>query len=488
MGTGGSQNVRSLRAPVILALSALGICLAILARHAISDDAHITMRIVRHAIEGEGLRYNIGDSSVQPATSPLNLVLMLLLSLLLSVLGIRTEQAVLLSPTVIASFALPAFGVGAYMLMAGDRPVSVPAAMAAAFSMCVPISLSTMGLETLLSMALCFAAIILYRYRKFAAMGWVLGLAFLARHDAVLLAGILFYLIWRESKTEGGKPINAAAAFLAVVAPWVVFSLIYYGVATPTTLESKAAQGGTNYWPAWFPTMLPHWLDVYFLKSPALRIGFVLLATGGLLGAIWKRTRASMCVLVFVLYQFLVFASYSIMKMPDYHWYFVPYAIAVVIAAGWWVSMLDRTQYRPFLSAIAVVGVVAVFAVMYNSLPTAGSVWASYKEAGRYLETHPPKTAAGLMEIGIIGFYAPSVRVFDFAGVATLDQAARVSQNAAHTWLENPSVADVVVIRGVKHPLEPDFDPVFYSLYDHEWTGTPSDAFPNGLQVWRLKQ
>lgn len=481
--------MKSGRTPILIALAVLGIVLAILARTAVSDDAHITMRIVRHALEGDGLRYNAGDAGVQPATSPLNLMAMLLVSFAASLFGVGAEAAVLLAPTIIACVALPAFGFAAYMLMAGDKQVSVVAAAAAAFAMCVPISLSTAGLETLMSIALCISAILAFRYRKFPAMGWLLGFAFLARHDAVILAGILYFLYWREVRGDkAAKPLNALIGFLAVIAPWVIFSLLYYGVATPTTLESKAAQGGTAYWPAWYPTQLGHWLWVYFWQISVLAILFTALAIGGVLGALWKRTRASLCVLVFALYQLLVFAAYSAMGMPDYHWYFVPYGFTIVVLAGWWLAMLERPLPRQRLVAAAsVMAMIAVFAATYSSLPKAGAVWASYREVGRYLEKSPPQTAAGLMEIGIIGFYAPSVRVFDFAGVATLEQAARVAQNAAHTWLDDPSVADVVVTRGVNHPLEPDFDDRFESLYQHEWTGTPSAAFPNGLQVWRLK-
>jgi hypothetical protein len=453
-----------------------------------SDDAHITMRIVRHALDGNGLRYNVGDTTVQPATSPLNLVTMLVVSWVVTIFGVPSGAAVIAAAAAIASLSIPAFGICAYLLMSGDRRDSFLAAAAAAFAMCVPISLATIGLETLMSMALCFGSLIAYRGRRLDVMGWLLGLAFLARHDAVILAGLLYFLLWRDSKREDvGKPINALVGFLAVVAPWVVFSLLYYGVATPTTLESKAAQGGTSYWPAWYPTMLWHWLVVYFGSAAVAGVGCAL-AGIGLLAALWKRTRASGVVLVFALYQLLVFASYSAMQMPDYHWYFVPYGITLVLLAGWWIASRDWVPVSDTASAtIAVFLVAGIGLSMARLHPTAGPVWESYSEVGRYLEEHSPRTAVGLMEIGIIGFYAPSVRVFDFAGVATLEQAARVSQNAAHTWLDDPSVADVVVIRGVDHPLEPDFDDRFESLYEHGWTGTPSAAFPTGLQVWRLR-
>ena len=476
------------RLPVLLALTVAGMVFAVAARHAISDDAHITMRVVRHALEGDGLRYNVGDAGVQPATSPLNLLVLLAVSAAISLFGVGVESAVLNAPMIVGFVTLPAFGCAMYLLMCGDKRTSLIAAVAATFAMGIPISLATMGLETLMSMALCMGALIAFRSRRYSAMGWLLGLAFLARHDAVILAGILYFLFWRETRSiNAAKPLNALIGFLAVVAPWVIFSLLYYGVATPTTLESKAAQGGTAYWPAWYPTKLGYWLEIYFFGSMALVAVFAILGVAGVLGALWKRTRAAQCVLAFAVYQLLVFAAYSAMGMPDYHWYFVPYATTLVLLGGWWLAMIVGNAPWERSTIAGVVGAIGVCAAMAPQAPGQGDVWASYREVGRYLEKNPPRTAAGLMEIGIIGFYAPSVRVFDFAGVATLEQARRVSENAAHTWLDDPTVADVVVIRGAGHPLEPDFDDRFESLYVHEWTGTPSAPFPNGLQVWRLR-
>src|SRR5688572_4834676 len=102
---------------ILVSLAVLGIVFAIAARNAASDDAHITMRIVRHALEGEGLRYNAGDMGVQPATSPLNLLLLLLISSALGMFGLATEAAVITAPCVLAAFALPMLGTCAYLLM-----------------------------------------------------------------------------------------------------------------------------------------------------------------------------------------------------------------------------------------------------------------------------------------------------------------------------------------------------------------------------------
>jgi len=474
--------------PVLIFLTALGIVAAVLARSSITDDAHITMRIVRHALEGQGLRYNAGDMGVQPATSPLNMILLLVVSWVLSLVGVPVESAVVLSTTAIGCIALPALGFAGYLLMSGDKGQSILAGASTAFLMCTPLLLGTLGLETMLSMALCLAAILAYRYKALGAMGWLLGLAFLARHDAAILAGILYFLVWRESRA--GSEISAASGlvgFLVVIAPWLLFSLVYYGVTAPTTLQSKAAQGGTAYWPAWYPTLFWPWMKTYFLGSGLFAAVAITAGSLGVVRAIWKRTRAAQAILLFLAYQVLVFATYSVLRMPDYHWYFVPYGIALVIAIGWLLASFEETRLSPnAFAAISVIIIAIVGGVVLSQRTVSTGPWQSYREVGRYLESHQPETAAGLMEIGIIGYYAPSVRVFDFAGIATLEQARRVAESRASDWLDDPGVADVVVTRGVRHPLEPDFDERFESLYELEWTSSATEAFPKGLQVWRL--
>ncbi len=462
---------------------------AIISHGTAVDDAHITMRVVRNALEGRGLRYNEGDMGVQVATSPLNLLAMLTVSWILRLLGIPAEAAALTAPVVILSLALPAMGIGAYLLMLGDKRQSFLAAAAATFLMAVPLGRATIGLETILGAALCFAALLAYRKQKWKAMSWLLGLAFLARHDAAILAGILFLLTWRETKKDPSvRFLPLILGFIMVAVPWLIFSVLYYGVTTPTTLASKMSQGGTVYWPAPYYELFWPWIKTYFLNSAVLAGLVAVLALIGVVLGLRSRTRASSAVLVFVLHQALIFLAYVLLRMPDYYWYFVPYAIAMVLSAGWLLANFGEIRLPAKIAGWAAVAAVLIAAASMRALPSwGGGPLESYREVGRYIVQHPPRVAAGLMEIGIIGFYAPGVRVFDFAGVASLDQAKRVSENRAHEWLSDPSVADVVVIRGVKHPLEPDIDNRFERLYRHEWDSPPSLSFPKGVQIWRLK-
>jgi hypothetical protein len=202
--------------------------------------------------------------------------------------------------------------------------------------------------------------------------------------------------------------------------------------------------------------------------------------------AIKRRRADGKPVLVMLSFAALHFAAYSLLNVPDYHWYFAPYAVFLLVAAGYAVS---RWKMKSLVAdaAIAVAGVAAVCFVAFPKAPRAEERFELYKEAGQYIAAHPPRNALGLMEIGIVGFFAPRVRVFDFSGIVTPEQIDRVKRSAANEWLTDPNSADKVLIRAAKHPLEPDFDPRFPDLYRLEWKTTTSPMFPNGLQIWELE-
>ena len=119
---------------MIIALAGAGVFVAFRIRHAMSDDAFITMRIVRNALEGRGLRFNQGDIGVQAATSPLNQLLMLLLSGISSLFGVSAQTAVLSAPSIVVGMALPALGIGIYLLCKARDNSSIFSFAAAAAS------------------------------------------------------------------------------------------------------------------------------------------------------------------------------------------------------------------------------------------------------------------------------------------------------------------------------------------------------------------
>jgi len=270
-------------------------------------------------------------------------------------------------------------------------------------------------------------------------------------------------------------------AAVLVIAPWFVFAAMALGQAVPTTLASKMAQGGTAYWPGQYYAQFWKWMVNCSFGLQWVAALLCILALAGLVLAIRAKNRL---LLALTAYMILQFAAYSFLNVPDYHWYFAPYFVGLAVLAGFAVGCLpDDLRTR----ALAAIPVCAVFLTGLKSMPVEEPRLASYKEVGKYLEGEPPKNAAGMMEIGIIGFYAPHVKVFDFSGIVTPEQIPRVAQNAAIAWIDNPSVADKVVTRMVRHPLEPDLSPDFENLYVREFATNPNPLFANGVQVWRLK-
>lgn len=453
-----------------------------------SDDAFITMRIARHALEGHGLHFNAGETGVQAATSPLNLLLVTGIAWVMSVFGASAEAAVLAAPGVVGLFAVPLLGIGIYLLCCARGSASPFAFLAGAFVCVNGFVLSTVGLETILFCALMAFAALAYVRERLIVMGILLGLCFLARHDAGILAALFIGAVYFSRGFPKSAALASVLPFIAVAGPWLVFSALYFGTTVPTTLQSKLAQGGTAYWPAHYYDMLwPRMSDAFF--SPVVA-GFVLaLAAIGVYRAFRDKSKHGTAVLLLFAYSVLHVLAYSLMRLPDYHWYFVPYAVVIVILAGYGLcSIVSFSMPAPASAFAAMVLGAGVYFLMRSQVPVLDPRHDDYKAVADYLNQNPPKEAVGLMEIGIIGFYAPDVRVFDFSGIVTPSQIPNVHSNAATAWLENPSVADKVVIRAEKHPLEPDFDPRFANLYEPEWKAPPSSLFKNGLQVWRLRE
>lgn len=489
-----------MRAIAIALLIFAGVVAAWQTRNAMSDDAYITMRIARNAIEGRGMRFNAGDMNVQAATSPLNLLLMLCFSAVLSLLGMSAQSAVELAPFLIAAVALPALGVGIYLLCCTNKRICAFGFVTAVAVMFNPFVLSTVGLETVTFCACLVWSVYCYALRKWRWMGVFLALAFLARHDSLLLIFLLLLATYFDSGTNARKQRISAAIvpIVLIVAPWLLFSALYYHSTIPTTLQSKLAQGGTIYWPGYYYNQIwPRLKDAFYGNDIVAGL-FVGVAIAGVLLFLTKSERFGRAVAFLFAYMLLHVAAYSALRLPDYHWYFVPYAVIIFIVCGYTLSSMfgagksvEPARSVGFRFALEIppailVGVAAIW-FSWRNLPKVDSRLEVYKQVAAYIQVNPPKIAAGMMEIGIIGFYAPNVRIFDFSGIATREQIERVRNNDATGWLEDSTSLDKVVLRLEKHPLEPDIDPRFFAQFEQEAIFDPSPTFPHRLQVWRRK-
>ncbi len=482
----------------VLGVGAFALWVGLQTLRAMSDDAFIPLRCVRRALEGQGLTYNPDLTGEQPSTSPLNLLLTLSLAWVLKAFGFSSEGATLGSAqvgygvwVVVSSLA------GGYLVKGRDSGIGFLAGALASVLALQALSFYTAGLETPLFMALVLGGVGALSVGRLQWAFLLLALAVLARHDALLLYGLgVAWVVGRSAPPERQKKLlRAITPLLLVLGPWLVFSAFYYGTTIPTTLSAKMAQGRSIYWMESYSSGVGRWYGEVYGSMGWL---FGVIGAGGACLFAWyalrrgsaKSERALPGVALLCFYSVLHFGVYAVLGVPPYHWYYLPYyAVGAVVA----VMGLRLGCELVWKSSPALVGgwIVLVGLGAYgvlSRLPLEESRWGAYEEVGRYLADHPPRIAVGLMEIGIIGFYCPGVKVFDFGGIVTPEQRERLMRGQALEWMSEPGGPDKVVIRGERHPLEPDFSPHFQERFELEKAFAPTQAFPRGLQVWRVRE
>jgi|GEM_PF-5186620 len=459
-------------------------------RNAMSDDAFILLRVVRHWLEGNGPHYNPDLPPVQVVTSPLNLLLTTLVALGGRSVGISTEEAPVVAAQTLHLVWTPLLLLSVYLLVLGRRRSAgaMLGATAGAGVALFPAVYFTSGMEASMAVALACFALVAFQSGRWTLCAALLGLGFLARHDALLLAVVLTWLYAKREQADDrfSAAVRFSTPFVLVVLPWLVASLVLYHSATPDTLSAKMAQGGTPYWPEAYYSGLVFsydWFSGPEFTWPLLAVGFV-----GLLVSWRSRSGWAMGVWLLVLYQALHLLAYSALGVPRYHWYYVGYGVAIGVMVGAAISVVRLPAWSAWLASVMPALTLNIaWGRLTGPWHQDDERYPYYRPVGEYLSQHPPVRAVGLMEIGIIGYYAPHVTVFDFGGIATPEQRERISRAEATSWIESDEAPDVVVVRGDRHPLEPDSHPDFKTYYYHEATLEGGKRFENGLQVWRRK-
>ena len=237
------------------------------------DDAFISFRYARHFAQGDGLVFNVGEA-VEGYT---NFLWTLLLGL-----GMRAGAAPeALAPTLgLLAFAgtLGVLAVAGWRAAppAGRRLWLPVAAMGFAGLLHARI-FATSGLETSLFTLLFTAGGVLAvearATRGWLALGLVAALATLTRPEGALLVGVALLIAAASGPRRGRAIALTAAPIVALVGPWLVWKLGFYGDLLPNTWHAKAGGG-----PQW-PQGMRH-VGLYLRTWPVVGAG--LLAAAGL--------------------------------------------------------------------------------------------------------------------------------------------------------------------------------------------------------------
>ncbi|MEM1178251.1 MAG: hypothetical protein AAGM22_07910 [Acidobacteriota bacterium] len=365
------------------------------------DDAFIFLSFAR-TLHVDGTWGFYPGLEANTATSPLTVLLMAAAMSLAE----GATAAVLLDTVAQAASAF--FLVGLSRRLTGSILAGV---LAAAAMLVNPLLISSFGMETPLFGALYFASLYAASHGRWATSAAASGLLTLARPDGGLLF-VLFVLqipTWRERLRCGG-------IFVAVVAPWHLFSWVQLGSFLPESFFLKT--GG-----AWGPWTFANGPGVYFDRMPlesALRLIFapLLLAAQSL-----RRLPHRRVVVTASLFATGHAAVYATLGVPPYHWYYAPQIYSMLLVGALGLAQLRPRNYGSFQGRLWLIAVgVALLAPGLGLLEIhrraepalrempLHSNWTTaetYREIAEWLDARSDGQALGLVtgEIGALSFY-----------------------------------------------------------------------------------
>jgi hypothetical protein len=476
----------------------------------ILDDALITIKHAKNLVEGHGLTHHLGeDGPVHGFTSAL--------SVLVPIPGEAIGPGgglVFLRVASLIAFAAAAVYADRIcrLLELGRWPLVLVLGYLALDQNQIFFGMA--GMETQIATAVLLAGIYYVAVGDIVKAGVMLGLAPLARPDFVLwVAPAYAYLLFADRK----RALRAGLISAAILAPWLIFTTVYYGSPIPNTIVAKSMAfpvitpaltdvvGWLNYWPDLVNDIadLGPFLERGLVTgTPVPKLVLEIIAWAvflfAALGAAttWKRPAMRPAIAfagLWILYR-LFFLRHGF-----FEWYEVPVMAVVVILAG--AGLEAATRWRPAVAPIAAVVIAGTYAaVIPFSYPIEARIQDQIENPvrdrlGRYLGTviKPGQTLTG-EPAGYVGFYT-NATYLDYPGLTStrvtdsLDEAdidAERTQPVAYyvprfrpDWLIlRPAewalvktyypevVGDYRQVRDFKAPIGPRLDLGGYSVFD----------------------
>lgn len=412
-----------------LLLGGYGVILAVLLfirfNHWAYDDPFITYRYAENIANGVGFVYNQGER-VLSTTSPL-------FALILGFLKIISSDI----PTTARAIGVVSIVFGAFFLW--DLGCTWKNRLVGAIGLFIypifPLLLTTIGSETPLYLALCLGAIAAYARGKYSWVSVLIGMATLARPDAILVAAVLsvHFLI----KIRRPIPWDAIALFLAPLMIWALFSWGYFGSVLPVTLTAKQHQGSMAISTKFFSGLLLM-VKGYGKSWPYYGVGAF-----ALIGVIFGVFRRSKWLLI-VFWTGLYLLAYTLLGVSKYFWYYAPLVPGLIVSLGLGFEALwlgfETLQRKGILRSSAVfwIGSFSLFTLFYGTIGfdawktsyNNDSRFQIYKSVGQWLhDSLGSGDTIGTLEVGIIGYYS-RLPIIDFAGLIQPAVADKMKANS----------------------------------------------------------
>jgi len=338
------------------------------------------------------------------ATSPLNVILLTLISLI-----VGPTQTASLWLYLLCLLCIAVVLVRLARQVTGSEVYGWLAVGALIFN---PLLISTAGLEGIVWTAFFVLAIYFYQIQRWIWLAVALGMLTLTRPEGILFF-LVFFLFTPDKKTK----IKLAAIYLLCITPWYLFSWIHLGSFLPDTFFIKTEQATWYQWD-FFNGMTSLYYVVYPLETV---LSFVFLPLAILL---FHRKLRQVTVLVIVgLAGLIHFAGYSFLRVPPFHWYYVPQVITLILLGSLGLGVAFRnssnlwqrralglvTALYFLIPALGMISILGREHFVVHEMPI-HSNWGTleqYKEIGLWLKENHREDTMLLIggEIGTLTYY-----------------------------------------------------------------------------------
>jgi hypothetical protein len=307
------------------------------------DDAYITLGYVREM--ATHLHWGlIGTETSNTATSPLNILLLTASTWLVSLVTGDIRPVVGLGLLTVVLSALLAYWSAQVARRIGGSPAWSLAVLAVVFAN--PFVNSAIGLEVLPIAALLTGLLATAVRGGRVGFGLLGGLLALVRLDLVVIVAVVYLL----TPAMRRRPWVAPAVALVPTLPWYAFSWWFLGSAIPTSFVIKTLQKSfgdqtfaNGLWTLWWTRGALPLLLAVVPAAIGLVAALVLVGLG-----VSRRLPAHLWPLAGLgLGGVAYFATYSVLQVPPYQWYYVPTTTALGISGVLGLALLgSRTPAR----------------------------------------------------------------------------------------------------------------------------------------------
>jgi hypothetical protein len=274
------------------------------------------------------------------------------------------------------------------------------------------------GMETSLYVLLTLVVVWTALDERWATTGIVAALLFMTRPDGLIIGTsvLAYYFVQKRA-----FPVRGVIAFIAALAPWLIFATFYYGSPIPSGVSAKLVLGADYATPVG-----KKFHNVYYMRQSFLVLSATLIGLAGMSWAVFMAIKNKQWnLLIYVVFFLLYNGAFMLTGTSvSWFWYFVPLYIPLYLYAGYLCAEFIG-RFKPSGFIVAIWGIAFLSVVSFKFLPreylrlsTKSISWdRGIRQPCLWIANKtPPETTVMCKTVGIPGFYA-NRRIIDPLGI-----------------------------------------------------------------------